>query len=374
MKRILLMPDKFKGSLSAKELCEIMKEEISKIKPSPKLIVRPMADGGDGTLDILKEVLDLELVNIDTVDPLNRPLNAYYYYHKETAFIELAIASGHAVLRQAERNPMHTSTFGTGLIIKQAIERGLKTIYLFLGGSSTNDAGIGILHALGVDFYDKDGHSCPPTGDSLSKIKKVDTSNIVDMTKVQFIVVTDVKNPMYGPQGAAHIYARQKGASEEEIHFLDQGLKNFGNLVEDVYQRKISSLEGGGAAGGIAAGLSAFLPIIIKPGFDELSHILGLESLVQKCDIIITGEGRLDDQTASGKVISGACELAKKYSKSVYAFVGDNSMNPAVQEKLGITKVYAITDIAPSMEDAIKNPKPYLRRLLHTFTSDLTGN
>lgn len=371
MKRILLIPDKFKGSLSAKEICRIMHEELQHFDSSLKFINSPMADGGDGTLDILKDKLSLELLMLDVVDPLMRPTSAYYYFHEQTAFIELAVASGHALLSLKEQNPMHTTSFGTGLLIRHAISQGLTRIYLFLGGSSTNDAGIGILHALGVDFYDDSDKLLPPTGASLSKIKRIDTSSLIDSSNAQFIVVSDVKNTMHGPKGAAQVYAKQKGASEKEVRILDQGLMDFASLIQAQYNKDVSSLEGGGAAGAIAAGLSALLPIDIRSGFEELISLLGLEPLFQNADIILTGEGRIDNQTTSGKVISGVCALAKKYNKPVYAFVGQKDINPKTEKTLGLKKVYSFQDVALSPEDSLLNSENHLRTLLHTFTSEV---
>lgn len=367
MTNLLLAPDKFKGSLSASEICQIMQSEIEKVNPLLQFTVRPMADGGDGSLALLRESLNLHQVDLEVVDPLMRNISAYYFHDDKTAYIELAIASGHARLSKSELNPMQTSTYGTGLLIRHAIYQGFEEIYLFLGGSSTNDAGIGILDALGIDFYDQADRLCPPVGSSLSKINRIDASRMVDFSSTRLIVVTDVKNSMYGPDGAAYIYARQKGASEDEVAILDEGLRNFASVVEAKTGKQISEVEGGGAAGGIAAGLYGFLPIVIRRGFAEMSRLLGLEPLIENCDMVLTGEGKLDQQTASGKVISGICELARKYNKPTYVFVGQNAISEEEQNKLGITKAYALMDVATTESDAMKKPDIYLRAILHTF-------
>ena len=219
--KILLCPDKFKGSLSAEQVCHAVREGLLSVDSNLEIISHPMADGGDGSIEILKSLLKLKGIKIQTLDGLKRNIEAKYYYNDDSAFIELASASGLVLLSKAERNPMTTSTLGTGLMMKDALERGFKKLYLFIGGSSTNDAGIGIAQALGFDFLDKKDSSLDPIGSNLGKIHKIVNNNLYNFENMEITVLCDVTNPMHGPNGAAFVYAAQKGATDQDIIYLD---------------------------------------------------------------------------------------------------------------------------------------------------------
>jgi len=355
--KVLIAPDKFKGSLTAMELCMLLKDEIS---PYAEVEICPLADGGDGSLEVLKAYLQLEEIICDAVDPLGRPNKAAYYMHDKTAYIELAVASGLVLLNKSEQNPMLTSTFGTGLVIKNAIARGAEKIYLFLGGSSTNDGGIGIAHALGYDFKDKNENVLSPVGSSLQKVAKIEASENLVLPK-ELILCCDVKNPPFGEHGAARVYAKQKGASAEEIEQLDQGMKNLCTQLMKWHGTDTADLEGGGAAGGVAVALYGLFAARMQRGFDLIAKVTDLESKILNSDLVISGEGKIDIQSFHGKVPSEVAGLCRKYGKRLVLMVGKNDLSTREMKKLGAERLYAVDDFALSLEDAMGNARYYVR-------------
>ena len=359
VKRILIAPDKFKESLSGAEICSFLKTEILSVMPDALIESCPLADGGDGSIEILSNYLEIKERICNTVDPLGRSITASYFMSEDTAYIELASASGIVLLEKSDRNPMHTSTFGTGLLIKDAIELGLKNIYLFLGGSSTNDGGMGIAKALGYAFYDKNRIQLSPNGGSLASIAKI-VAPSEDLYIEKFIICCDVNNPPFGPRGAANVYGKQKGANQQEIIHLDQGIKNLCYQIKSSNGVVLSTLEGGGAAGGTAICLSGFFGAQIISGMDFIAEATDLESKIESCDIVISGEGRLDTQSFNGKVISGVADICKKYGKKLWLVVGKNDLSIEEVNQLGGERVFSIFERAENLEDAIEFSKKYL--------------
>lgn len=359
---ILISPDKFKGSLNALEVCEALEEGI-KINPNVnKFFVCPLADGGDGSLDILNYYKDLKPKQVNVKDPLFRDIKSTYYTENDIAYISLSSASGLELLREEERNCMITSSFGTGELIYDALRKGSTTINLFIGGSATNDGAIGIASALGYKFYDSSENLLSPIGENLSKIKKIDNSNIkFDFGKTRINVICDVNNYLYGKNGAAYVYASQKGANPTQIQELDKGLKNLESILIDHNFPKIGNIPSSGAAGGVGGGLFAFMDCRLISGIETFIKISQIERKIKNCDLIITGEGKLDLQTRYGKVISGICSLAKKYKKPIIAVCGDSDIG--IKKSLGIKKVYNILDHTDSVDYAIKNAKYYLKEI-----------
>jgi len=369
--KIVIAPDKFKDSLSAIEVCDNLVEGLSNIYSSFDFISCPMADGGEDSLEILNYYLDLEPIELIVNDPLFRPVKSTYYVSNNTAFIEMSSASGLVLLNPSDRNPMFTSSIGTGELIQDAIDKGFKNINLFIGGSATNDGAIGIAHALGYRFYDTLGNLLSPVGKNLIKIDTVDSRRVISNHKhLNIEVFCDVNNPMYGSEGASFIYAAQKGASPTEVKFLDEGLKNLVVKLNESGYKNISNIPGSGAAGGVGGGSIAFLDAKLVSGIDKIIEVVELEKLINNCDLIITGEGKLDSQTNRGKVISGVCRLATKYKKPVIAVCGCEEKN--ISKKLGIKKVYAIVDKANSLEDSINNAGEYLIEIGNEIFSFLT--
>lgn len=350
--KILIAPDKFKGSLSAQAVCVALSNGVKKANPNLEIITRPMADGGDGSLEVLAHYLDLQTITVEVEDPLFRPINASYKLVGTTAYIEMAAASGLALLKEKERNCMDTSSFGTGELILEAIRKGATTIYLFIGGSATNDAGMGIASALGWSFYSKGGELLVPIGENLTEVNRIDgTFLFYNPAKVEFKIICDVNNPFYGENGAAYVYAPQKGATVEEVKELDKGLRHLAEFLKANNYADIADIPGAGAAGGVGGGAIAFLNAELVSGIATFLEMTELEVAVKNCDLVITGEGKLDAQTEQGKVISGVCALAKKYNKPVIAVCG--AADKKVAEKLGIQQIYTVLERAESLEEAM---------------------
>ncbi len=350
--KILIAPDKFKGSLSAQEVCIALSTGLKKANSNLEIITRPMADGGDGSLEVLAHYIDLKTITVEVEDPLFRPMNAAYKLAGTTAYIEMAAASGLALLKEKERNCMDTSSFGTGELIFDAIRKGATTIYLFIGGSATNDGGMGIASALGWCFYSKSGALLVPIGENLTEVSRIEGEFLFyNPAKVKFKVICDVNNPFYGENGAAYVYAPQKGATVEEVKALDKGLQNLAQLLKSANYADIAEIPGAGAAGGVGGGAIAFLDAELVSGINTFLEITALEKEIKTCDLVITGEGKLDAQTEQGKVISGVCALAKKYNKPVVAVCGTTDKGAA--QKLGIQQVYTVLERVNSVEEAM---------------------
>lgn len=361
--KILIAPDKFKGSLSAVEVCQALKNGML---TSPdfggEILARPLADGGDGSLDILQYYLDTETITLTVNDPLMRPIEASYLKKDKTAYIELAAASGIVLLKENEKNCLHTSTYGTGELMLDALKKGVQEIYLFIGGSATNDAAMGIAAALGYRFYDHSGQLLEPTGENLLLIDRIDDGQLVfDSEEVIFRVICDVKNPFYGKDGAAFTYAPQKGASESDVILLDRGLTNFANQLVRYEYPDIADRPGAGAAGGVGGGAMALLHAQLISGIDFFISLTQLEALVQDCDLIITGEGKLDVQTEQGKVINGVSSLARQHQKPIIAVCG--SADVEVAKRMAIDKTYTVMDHATNLDDAIANASQILEKI-----------
>ncbi|MGL5032986.1 MAG: glycerate kinase, partial [Microcystaceae cyanobacterium] len=318
--RLLVAPDSFKGTLSATVVCEIVATELA---DAFTVISHPLADGGEGTLDAIAASLPhSELVNLLVSGPLFKSkVTAKYLWLTESqeAFIEMAEASGLTLLKEAERNPEITTTYGTGELILDAIQRGAKKIYLAIGGSATNDAGLGLLTALGWQFLNAQG-----TAIALGGLGLIDLAEIVEPKNLilpPITVLCDVNNPLYGEQGAAYIYAPQKGADPSMVERLDQGLRNFAAVINRQFSLDLN-FAGAGAAGGLGAGAKWGLKAEITNGFRAIAALTGLAEKLKTCDLVITGEGQLDNQSLQGKVISGILKLSKEYHKPMVVIAG----------------------------------------------------
>lgn len=357
--KILIAPDKFKDSLSAIEVCNALTRGLKKNNPSINVLSCPMADGGDGSLKTLNHYLNLKPQELKVNDPLFNTIKSTYYLSQNTAYIEMSLASGLVLLDEEDRNCMFTSSFGTGELINDAIKKGATNINLYLGGSATNDGGIGIASALGFKFYDVSNNLLSPIGENLILIDRIDMSEVqFNFQELKVKVVTDVNNLLYGKNGAAYIYGAQKGASLIEIESLDKGLINLESKLIEHGFKSIAKIPGAGAAGGAAGGAVTFLKAKLVSGIEEFIEITQLESLIRDSDLVITGEGKLDSQTQKGKVVSGVCNLSKKYNKPIIAVCGDSDMG--IYKSLGLKKVYNILDKANSISNSFKKADKYL--------------
>ena len=368
MKTVVLAPDKFKGSLTGTQFCEIVGGILQ--KNSVNVINLPIADGGDGTIDVINHYLSGELVSAKVNDPLFRPVDAKYFYSKETqkAFIEMAEASGMKLLRKEEQNCMYTTTFGTGELILDTIKKGAKHIILGIGGSATNDCGIGMATALGYQFFDKNGNTVQPKGSELIKIRKIDISKVDSRLKdMKIEVACDVSNPLYGRNGAAYTYARQKGASDKEIEVLDQGLEHFAKIIEQTFNINPQKIKGSGAAGGMGIASVIFLKAPLIPGIDLIKQLASFDSKIKNADWIITGEGQLDEQTLSGKALTGVIDSAKKYQIPVGVFCGHSTLNEKESNDFGIDYVSTVMEHAKNLDDAMIHVETYLKEMTEKF-------
>ena len=363
--RVLIAPDKFKDSLSAEEVCNAINTGIKKFDLSITTNLHPLADGGEGSLSVIEKHLVCNRVSGKVRDSIGRDVTAEYLLSGDLAYFELAQANGLESLKESERNPLFTNSFGTGQSILDAIDRGAKEINLFLGGSSTNDASIGLINALGVRFFDSEGKFLKPIGKNLHLISRIDMTDLrFNPDIISFNVFSDVENPLYGKNGAAYMFAGQKGASLEEIISLNIGLINFSNVVNDSFGIDISKVKGGGAAGGIAAGMYGLLNATIKSGIDEIIRITGLEQKMEDFDIIITGEGRLDISSFLGKVVGKVIGLAEVYKKKVLILVGENSLDKSYELSGNVINVDSILQYSTTKEDAIRNAADYLKEMI----------
>lgn len=360
--QILIAPDSFKGSISADEAAAAMQRGLSIHFQDAEFKILPLSDGGEGFCKTMVKAKSGELTHSLTVDPLNRPIKGYYGTFADTAIIEVAQASGYQLLKNEERNPAVTTSYGTGLQILQALNSGYRKFIIGLGGSVTNDAGAGMLQALGVSLADQLGNEIGFGGRELVKIRNIDLKNLHPAVKdSDFTIASDVNNPLTGPNGASMIYGPQKGASKELCHELDQALDHFANKIAEVTGHDVRKIKGAGAAGGFGAAFLAFFPSIIKPGFEIVKDASKLEELIKNSDLIVSGEGKIDNQTKSGKVVSGIAGLVKKRRKKLLLVGGD------VQDSKSWGKnaeFINISEHAGSAEASINNPAFWIKEAI----------
>jgi len=304
--RILIAPDSFKDALPAPLVCEHLQRGLLRTFPAARCHLLPLADGGEGTLDVLAAVLGGEFVTAPAHDPLFRPIKAAYLWLPDsaTAVVEMARASGLELLAPAERDAARTTTLGTGELLAHALDRGARHLVLTVGGSATTDGGLGLATALGYGFFDEHDRVVPPTGKHLGRVRRIDATRVHPrLTAATCRVATDVTNPFHGPAGAAHVFAAQKGADAPTIARLDAGLRAFAGVLRASFGLDVQALPGSGAGGGIAGGVACFLRADIGSGADWVLEATGADQLLQAADVLITGEGRIDAQTWQGKLL-----------------------------------------------------------------------
>ncbi len=363
---ILICPDKFKDSLTAQQVSEALEKGIKKRRPKSIIQIMPLADGGEGTLEVIKSIHGGEWVQKMVNDPLFRPIEANYLWlaDQKIAYIEMSRASGIELLKTKERNPYLTSTFGTGELILDAIEKGAIEIILTIGGSATNDAGIGMAAALGFKFLNKEKEELKAVGESLALIHSiVPTPLIHKIQGVKFKVITDVQNPLAGKEGAAHVFAKQKGANLEMIKYLDKGLINMQKLIGQTEKGIIGEMKGAGAAGGLGAGAIYFLQAEIAMGAEWLLTKIHFDRAVKKADYVITGEGKIDGQTWSGKLISQVIARCDKQFKQAILVCGVFEDPEKLPIFFDSKEVYSVLSKAKNAKDSMANAAVYLEQL-----------
>ena len=341
---IIVIPDSFKGTMSAVEVCETITLALKERCPDAVIKAIPMADGGEGTCDAFRYALGGEIVPCKVSDPYLKPKDAYYWKKDDTAVVELAAAAGF-IKEEHLRNPSVTSTYGVGELIRHAIESGCKKIILGIGGSCTNDAGLGIAAALGAEFCDADSDTFIPTGCTIENIRSMDLQKPRQLIRdVRIEVMCDVNNPLYGKQGAAYIFGPQKGADMAMVEMLDRNLKAFAVLVRDTLGIDVADVPGAGAAGGAGAGACALLGAELRPGAQIVLEMNRFDELASSADLVITGEGRLDEQSLRGKVIAAVAERAKASAVPVIAVVGTTKGDYSAIHEMGVERVIRTID------------------------------
>lgn len=360
----LVAVDSFKECISSKEIADTIESAILEYNSDFNVDKLVIADGGEGTLESLIQKGG-SIVKVPVFDALYRKIESEYGLLKNgKVIIELAKVVGLGYLNEDEKNPLKTSTYGVGELINHALNNGHRDFLFGIGGSSTNDGGIGLLKALGYRFLDKNGNELKGKGEDLISIYDIDTKNVNPALKeANFLVACDVNNPMYGKNGASYTFARQKGANDKDIEFLDRGLENYSNMIKKYLNKDVSQIPGSGAAGGVGAGFMAFLNAKLISGIELILQALEFENLVKNCDLVITGEGRLDSQSLCGKTPVGVANLAKKYNKPVVALAGGVSVSLEEMKKAGIDAGFSIIDKPMTLKEAmdIENTKRMLK-------------
>ncbi|MDK2805626.1 MAG: glycerate 2-kinase [Thermoanaerobacterium sp.] len=356
--KILVAPDSFKGSLSSKEVLKAISEGIKRAV-NAEIEGVLIADGGEGTVDALITSLGGKIIDVDVVGPLGNVVKGYFgVLNDGTAVIEVAASSGLSLVQDNMRNPLITTTYGVGQLIKEALDKGCRKFIIGVGGSATNDGGAGMIQALGVKLLDEDGKDIPYGGGNLHKLKKVDISSIDRRVyESSFIVASDVTNPLCGEYGASAVYGPQKGATPEMVEILDRNLKHYSSVIKETLGKDFSDVPGAGAAGGLGFSLMTFLNAKIKSGIDIVMEASNIDKKIKSCDIVITGEGNTDFQTAYGKAPAGIARIAKKYGKPVVILSGGLGKNYKNLYDVGVTSMFSIVDKPMTLQEAMINAK-----------------
>ena len=357
MKKCVVVSDSFKGTVSSREICAIAQQVIPRHFPACEVVCIPVADGGEGTVDCFVQAMGAQRVGVTVTNALGEKSAAAYARLGELAIIEMAAAAGLPQVG-ALRCPGTATTYGVGELIAHAIDSGCRKILLGLGGSATNDGGCGCAAALGVGFLDADGQSFVPVGDTLGRIARIDTAEAEALLRsVEITVMCDVTNPLYGPTGAAYVFAPQKGADAEKVKSLDAGLRHFGDVIRSQLGIDVSRMLGAGAAGGMGAGCVALLGGTIRSGIDAVLDVTGFDRQLEGADLVITGEGRIDSQSAGGKVISGVARRTKAKGIPLIAIAGGIADSAGAVYDIGVSAMFS-TDRAALPVDMLGARSP----------------
>lgn len=366
--KVVVASDSFKGCLSSIRVAEAVEKGIHAIYPDCQVQKLAVADGGEGTIEALLTTMGGHIVKADVLDPLGRPLEAEYAILEDgTAVIEMSKASGLTLLHQSERNPLLTSTYGTGQLIADALHKGCRKFLIGIGGSATNDAGTGMLEALGYRFMDAEGNILKGVGRSLESIMTIDTSAAIpELKSAEFIVACDVNSPFHGPKGAAYVYAPQKGATPQMVELLDNGLKHFADIIKGTTGKDISEMPGTGAAGGLGGALIAFLNAEIRKGAEMVLDAIGFDEIIRDADLVITGEGKIDSQTLTGKLPYAVAQRAGAAGIPVLAICG----RAEIQSHPSFTAICPITPTDTPLQTAMQ-PSVATLNIIHSLSDML---
>lgn len=359
--KIIVAVDSFKGTLSSIDIAHLLKDHYE--KDGHQVLSIPISDGGEGFVDAIQEFYNEQLLSIITYGPLGNVTEAHYLIHNDVAFIELSSVSGLNKIDKSMLNPLQTSTYGMGLLVLDAINNGAKKIIIGLGGSATNDAGTGMLQAMGVKFYRGNIEILEPmNGSLLDEISTFDDRHLKELIKdVSFEIASDVKNPLLGENGCAFVYSEQKGADQIMQILLEKKMDFFANTVEQFYNKKFRDIQGAGAAGGVGFGAMAFLNAKIHSGIDYIINLLDIEKYIKDADLVFVGEGKLDKQTKFGKAPYGIAKIAKKYQRKV---IGIFAIKGIIEETDLFDSTYVIVPDYASEIESLEKPKNALEKML----------
>ncbi|WP_264739533.1 glycerate kinase [Cytobacillus firmus] len=375
--KIVIAPDSFKESLSALEAANAIERGFKFIFPEADYKKMPMADGGEGTVQSLVDATQGSIIERTVTGPLGEPVNSFFGLmgNGKTAVIEMAAASGLHLVPSEKRNPLITSTRGTGELIAAALDLGVQHIIIGIGGSATNDAGAGMIQALGGKLLDKSGCDIGPGGGSLAQLAAIDMSGLDSrLRNVHFEVACDVDNPLTGPKGASAIFGPQKGASPEMVKLLDQNLGHFADVVENALGKPFRHIEGAGAAGGIGGSLLALLNADLKKGIEIVLHAVDFENEVKDADLVITGEGKIDSQTIYGKTPIGVARAAKKHGIPVIGLAGSLSDDSDIVHEHGIDALFSVVQGIVTLPEALEKAAIYMERTARNIAASMKMN
>ena len=375
-KTFVLAPDSFKESMSAKKACEAMERGIRKVLPDATIQHVPMADGGEGTVDALVDGKNGTRITVEVSGPLpSEKITTYYGLLDDdtTAVMEMAKANGIELLAEEKRNPLVTSTYGTGEMIKSALDQGVKKIIIGIGGSVTNDGGAGMAQALGARLLDEENNELPVGGGALGRLATIDRTNLDPRLKeTEILIASDVTNPLTGPEGASVVFGPQKGATPEMVKELDANLAHYAAIIKKDLAIAIEEQPGAGAAGGLGAGLLVFAQAKMRSGVDLVIELTQLEEAIRQADYIFTGEGGMDFQTKFGKAPYGVAKIAKKHQKPVFACAGYIGEQVDVLYEEGMTAIFGILSKSGSLEEALKSGESNLERTVENIVRVLS--
>lgn len=372
--KIIIAPDSYKESLSALEVATQIEAGFREVFPNATYVKLPVADGGEGTVEAMVAATDGEIIEVDVTGPLGEPVRAFYGISgdKQQAFIEMAAASGLEQVPPELRNPLNTTSWGTGELIRYALDSGVKSILIGIGGSATNDGGIGMVQALGAHLLDQNGEPLGPGGGEVAKLASIDITELDErLQECHIDVACDVTNLLTGKEGASAIFGPQKGATPEMIDKLDQALEHYAKIISRDLDINVLELSGGGAAGGMGAALYAFCGAQLRQGIEIVTEALKLDELVRDADLVITGEGRIDSQSIYGKVPIGVAKVAKHYNKPVIGIAGSLTPDVGVVHEHGLDAVFSVLYHICTLEEALENAGDNLRKASRNIAATL---
>ncbi|WP_312239999.1 glycerate kinase [Pantoea sp.] len=372
--KIVIAPDSYKESLTALEVASAIEAGFRDIFPDASYVKLPVADGGEGTVEAMVAATQGKIVRLAVTGPLGEEVDAFYGLSgdERTAFIEMAAASGLELVPTAKRDPLITTSYGTGELIKNALDRGVEHFIIGIGGSATNDGGAGMMQALGARLLDKQGEQIGFGGGALPKLDRIDIGSLDDrIAHCRFEVACDVTNPLIGDQGASAIFGPQKGATPERVRQLDQALAHYAEIIRRDLDIDVLHIPGGGAAGGMGAALHAFCQAELRRGIEIVTEALGLAEQVKDATLVITGEGRIDSQTINGKVPIGVANVAKRFNKPVIGIAGSLTADVGVVHQHGIDAVFSVLYSICSLEEALDNAGQNVRMTARNIAASL---